>query len=86
MGITGKREWIAGPAVSAGLRYGLAFASVAAALGLARIFLYFDLPQPFAAFALTAIAITFWYGGTGPGTLAALLSALVRTFFFSYYL
>ena len=83
MGITGKREWIAGPAVSAGLRYGLAFASVAAALGLARIFLYFDLPQPFAAFALTAIAITFWYGGTGPGTLAALLSALVRTFFFA---
>jgi PAS domain S-box-containing protein len=83
MGITGKREWIAGPAASAGLRYGLAFASVAAALGLARIFLYFDLPQPFAAFALTAIAITFWYGGTGPGTLAALLSALVRTFFFA---
>src|SRR6266481_5952721 len=83
MGITGKREGIAGPAASAGLRYGLAFASVAAALGLARIFLYFDLPQPFAAFALTAIAITFWYGGTGPGTLAALLSALVRTFFFA---
>ena len=83
MGTTGKREWIVRPAASAGLRYGLAFASVAAALGLAHIFLYFDLPQPFAAFALTAIAITFWYGGTGPGTLAALLSALVRTFFFA---
>ena len=34
MGITGKREWIAGPAASAGLRYGLAFASVAAAFAL----------------------------------------------------
>jgi len=82
MGTTGKREWIAGPAASAALRFGLAFATVTVALGLARTFLYFDLPQPFAAFALSAIAITFWYGGTGPGILAALLSALVRTFFF----
>jgi PAS domain S-box-containing protein len=57
----------------------LAFASVAAALGLAYVFLYFDLPQPFASFALTAIAITFWYGGTKPGILAALLACLVRT-------
>jgi PAS domain S-box-containing protein len=82
MGTTGKTKWIAGPAASAALRFGLAFATVAVALGLARTFLYFDLPQPFAAFALSAIAITFWYGGTGPGILAALLSALVRTFFF----
>jgi PAS domain S-box-containing protein len=82
MGTTGKTKWIAGPTASAALRFGLAFATVAVALGLARTFLYFDLPQPFAAFALSAIAITFWYGGTGPGILAALFSALGRTFFF----
>jgi C4-dicarboxylate-specific signal transduction histidine kinase len=75
-------NWLSQPAASIALRYGLALASVAAALGLAQTFLHFHLPQPFAAFALSAIAITFWYGGTGPGILAAVLSSLVRTYFF----
>ena len=74
--VTGK--WIARPAASAALRYGLAFASIAAALGLAHTFLYFHLPQPFAAFALSAIAITFWYGGTKPGIVAAALASIIR--------
>jgi len=78
--VTGK--WIAQPAVSCALRYGLAFASVAAALGVARTFLYFHLPQTFAAFALSAIAITFWYGGTKPGILAAVLASVVRSYLF----
>jgi PAS domain S-box-containing protein len=78
--VTGK--WIVPPVASAALRYGLAFASVAAALGLARIFLYFHLPQPFAAFALSAIAITFWYGGTMPGIVAAVLASIVRSYLF----
>ena len=39
-------------------------------------------PQSFTAFALCAIAITFWHSGIGPGILAALLAALIRTFFF----
>ena len=82
MGYAGKAKWIARPAASVALRYGLALVSVAAALGLAHAFLYFRLPQPFTAFALSAIAITFWYGGTKPGILAALLSAIVRTYFF----
>lgn len=59
-------------------RYGLALVSVAIALGLARTFLDFHLPQPFAVFALSAIAITFWYGGTKPGILASLLALIVR--------
>ncbi len=79
--VTGK--WIARPAASAALRYGLAFASIAAALGLAHTFLYFHLPQPFAAFALSAIAITFWYGGTKPGIVAAVLASIVRYFHWS---
>jgi hypothetical protein len=36
----------------------------------------------FAAFALSAIAITFWYGGTKPGIVAVLLSSLIRGFIF----
>src|ERR1700675_2173021 len=78
----GKMKWTAGRAVSVASRYGLAVASVAAAAGLAHAFLHFHLPQPFAAFALSAIAITFWYAGTAPGVLAAVLSSLVRDYFF----
>jgi PAS domain S-box-containing protein len=77
-----KSQWIARPAVSFALRYGLAVVSVAAALGWAQAFLYFHLPQPFTAFALSAIAITYWYGGTMPGVFAAVLSLLVRGYYF----
>src|ERR1700758_4527915 len=68
-------NWLLKPAASIALRYGLALVSAAAALGLAQTFLRFHLPQPFTAFALSAIAITFWYGGTMPGILAAVLSS-----------
>src|SRR4029077_8754323 len=64
------------------LRYGLALLSVSAVIVLARTFLHYGLPLPFTAFALSAIAITFWYGGTKPGILAALISWLVRDYFF----
>ena len=74
-----QRVWAKTPAT---LRYGLALASVAAALGLAYTFQHYHLPQPFAAFALSAIAITFWYGGTKPGILAAMLSLFVRNYLF----
>src|SRR5258706_732004 len=69
-------------AASFGRRYGLAFASVAGALLLDLVFQHFNLPHPFAAFALSAIAITFWYGGTRPGVVAVLLSSLIRGFIF----
>jgi PAS domain S-box-containing protein len=70
------------PSASFTLRYGLAFASVACALLLDLLFHHFNLPHPFAAFALSAIAITFWYGGTKPGIVAVLLSSLIRGFIF----
>src|ERR1700675_1421124 len=82
MGNPDKAKWIAGPAASFAVRYGLAVVSVAVAAGLAQAFLYFHLPLAFSAFALSAIAITFWYGGTKPGILAAVLSALVRSYIF----
>jgi PAS domain S-box-containing protein len=68
------------PGESFARRYGLAFASVAGALLLDLLFHHFNLPHPFAAFALSAIAITFWYGGTKPGIVAVLLSSLIRGF------
>src|SRR6266853_3598985 len=70
------------PAASFARRYGLAFASFAGALLLDLLFRHFNLPHPFAAFALSAIAITFWYGGTNPGIVAVLLSSLIRGFIF----
>src|ERR1700739_2614335 len=68
------------PAASLARRYGLAFASVLAAWLLDLLCHHFNLPHPFAAFALSAIAITFWYGGTKPGIVAVLLSSLIRGF------
>jgi PAS domain S-box-containing protein len=82
MGYLDHAKWIARPPASATIRYGLALVSVVAAGGLARTFLHFHLPVAFTAFALSAIAITFWYGGTKPGIVAAVLSALVRTYLF----
>src|SRR3984893_7475059 len=82
MADTRKSNLIARPAVSVALRYGIAVVSIGAALGVAQAFLYFHLPQPFTAFALSAIAITYWYGGTLPGVFAALLSLVVRGYYF----
>jgi hypothetical protein len=69
---------MARPGASLVRRYGLAFASVTGALLLELLFHHFNLPHAFAAFALSAIAITFWYGGTKPGIVAVLLSSLIR--------
>src|SRR5882724_8483765 len=73
---------MARPGASFALRYGLAFVSVAGALLLELLFHHLNLPHPFAAFALSAIAVTFWYGGTKPGIVAVLLSSLIRGFIF----
>src|ERR1700704_5497533 len=70
------------PGPSFARRYGLALASVAGALLLDLLFHHFNLPHPFAAFALSAIAITFWYSGMNPGIVAVLLSSLIRGFIF----
>ena len=78
MTVTATSKGTARPLASVVLRYVLAFVSIAAAMALARLFLYFHLPQPFAAFALSAIAITFWYGGNMPGIVAALLASIIR--------
>jgi len=65
------------PALAVALRYGLAVASVAIALGTTLILRHHGFPPRFIShFTLIAIAITFWCAGTGPGLLALLLSCL----------
>ncbi|MGC2618924.1 MAG: PAS domain-containing protein, partial [Acidobacteriaceae bacterium] len=78
----GRMKWTAWPSRSWARRYGFALVSVAAALILSRVFLFFHSPQPFGLFAISAIAITFWYAGTAPGVFAAVLSSIVRDFYF----
>src|SRR5439155_18586932 len=65
--VTGK--WTARPVASAALRYGLAFASVAVALGLARIFYTFiclsrlphlRYPQSRLRFGTAALSLALW--------------------------
>src|SRR5712664_3023063 len=76
-------SWLAArPKSAVVLRYGAAIILVAAALGMALILRHNNLPHPFTSFSFAAIAITFWYGGTGPGLLALLLSYLAMTDFF----
>src|SRR4051812_9523584 len=84
MSFLNKQKWTAAAIKSQALCYGLALISVAVAFGLARVFLYFHVPQPFTSFAMSAIAITFWYGGAAPGILAALLSIIIRNSFFEH--
>ncbi|HEY2712974.1 MAG TPA: PAS domain S-box protein [Chthoniobacterales bacterium] len=62
-------------------RYGLAILSVALALGTKLLLLRLDFPYPLSTTFLAAIAITFWYAGTGPGTLALVLSSLAFGYF-----
>jgi C4-dicarboxylate-specific signal transduction histidine kinase len=46
------------------------------ALAIKLILLHFNFPYPLSSSFLAAIAVAFWFGGTGPGVLAVLLSSL----------
>ena len=61
--------------------YALAIFSVAAALAIKLIALRFGLPYPVSSTFLAAIAVAFWFGGTGPGVLALLLSFMAFGYF-----
>lgn len=64
-------------------RYATAAIAVGAALGAALLLRKYGLPHPFLSFSFAAIAIAFWYSGTGPGVLAAVLSYATLTLFFA---
>jgi len=64
------------------LGYGTAAFLVAAALGMASLLRHDNLPHPFLSFSFAAIAIAFWYAGSGPGVLALLLSYVTLSHIF----
>src|SRR5882724_265143 len=63
------------------LKYGLAVVSVAIALGLALLAQVYAIPNLEFPLFLTAIAVTVWYAGAGPGVLAVLFSGLGFDYF-----
>jgi PAS domain S-box-containing protein len=63
------------------LRYGLAVVSVAVALGLALLAQLQTIPNLEFPLFLTAIAVTVWYAGAGPGVLAVVFSGLGFDYF-----
>lgn len=65
------------------LGYGAAVISVAVALTAALLLRHYDLPHPLTSFSFAAIAISFWYAGTGPGLLALSTSYFARAYFSS---
>jgi PAS domain S-box-containing protein len=65
------------------LRYGLAAASFALALGLALLTQRYGFRNIEVPLFLFAIAITVWYAGIGPGILAVVLSSLAFDYFFT---
>ena len=65
------------------LRYGLAAASCAIALGLALLAQRYGFLNVEVPLFLFAIAVTVWYAGIGPAILAVVLSSLAFDYFFT---
>lgn len=63
-------------------RYGAALITVAIAAAVVLLLRHYNLPHPFTSFSFAAIAITFWYAGTGPGLLALALACSLLPYFF----
>jgi formate hydrogenlyase transcriptional activator len=82
MSILRVSDLAARPMLTVVLRYGQAVFSVALALAIALTLRHYNLPHPFTSFSLAAIAITFWYAGTGPGIVALVLASLAMRRFF----
>lgn len=70
----------AGPTPSL-LRYGVAVASVAVALGIKLLFSPFTGQHPFLLLA-GAVMVSAWFGGLGPGLLTTVLATMVADYFF----
>jgi PAS domain S-box-containing protein len=75
-------KWANRPAKSLLGRYGLAIGSVSTAFCISLALIHIHVPQTFGLFAVSAVAVTFWYAGTAPGVLAAVLSSIVRDYLF----
>src|SRR5271157_5752473 len=62
--------------------YGLAILSVGVALAISLLLQHFHFRVPSALLLLFAVAISSWYGGRGPGVLAAILSIITFYWYF----
>ncbi len=62
--------------------YGLAVFSVAVALGVALLLQFLHFRDAAVALRLLAVAISSWYGGTGPAVLAFILS--ISSFYYYF--
>lgn len=65
------------------LHYGLAVLCVGVALGFTLFLNYLHVQQVEFPIFLIAIAITVWYGGSGPAILALVLAALAFNYYFT---
>ncbi len=63
-------------------RYGLAVVSVSVALALALLLQHYHFRDAEAPLLLFAVAITSWFGGTGPAVVAVVLSLIGFSYFF----
>ncbi|MGO9433119.1 MAG: PAS domain S-box protein [Terracidiphilus sp.] len=63
-------------------RYGLAALTLGIALGVALLLEHFHFRVPAALLLLLPVAIASWYGGRGPGVMAAILSTVTYYWFF----
>ncbi len=79
----GSTAYLYNSARSIAIRYGIALALVAIALllslGMQRIFAF---PYPFLFLFFGAVMVSAWFGGTGAGLFAVLLSTVVVDYFF----
>jgi signal transduction histidine kinase len=64
-------------------RYALPVITVGSALGLTVVLKSLHWPHPFTFYFLAAIAVTFWFGGTGPGVFSLILASIVFNFVFT---
>ena len=66
------------------VRYGVAAAAVAAALGLKLLLDPLIVQETPFLLVFAAIMVSAWFGGLGPGLLATVLAALITDYFFLY--
>src|SRR6267142_2536964 len=80
--VTQRKPHLANP-LSAIQAYGLAVLSVSAALGAALLMQRFPVRNVEIPLFLFALALTAWYGGTGPAVLAIVLATASFDYFFT---
>jgi two-component system sensor kinase FixL len=78
-----KREILMQRATSLALQYGLAVVSILIGVGLALLGEVYGLHKLEFPLLLSAIAVTIWYAGNGPGVLALLTAVLGFEYFFA---